>query len=87
MRKFWIWLEFWFLLLMQLLCIGWSLTILFSAIAVQAQTANTPAAGSPAKLGSFLNHYPVTKSQPKLLASESWWKLGEGAFVVLLPQS
>jgi hypothetical protein len=80
-RQFLIWLEFWFLLLMQLLCIGWYLTIIFPATAVQAQTANTPAAEPPARLGSFLNQYPVTKSQPKLLTTESLWRLGESAFV------
>jgi hypothetical protein len=81
MRQFLAWLEFWFLLLVQLLCICWYLTLLFSAALVQAQSTNAPADQLPAKLGSFLSQYPVTKSQPKLLTTESMWQLGEEAFV------
>jgi hypothetical protein len=80
MHKIFNWLEFWFLLLVQTLCIGWYLTILFPATAVQAQTANTPAAEPPAKLGSFLDQYPVTKSQAKLLKYQTLMQLGQGAF-------
>jgi hypothetical protein len=81
MRQFLAWLEFWFLLLVQLLCICWYLTLLFSAALAQAQSTNAPADQPPAKLGSFLDQYPVTKSQAKLLKYQSLMQLGEGAFV------
>jgi hypothetical protein len=79
MRQFRTWLEFWFLLLLQLICIGWYLTMLFPAA---AQTPAAPSSQSqPAKLGAFLDQYPV-KKPPRVLRSEvALWTLGEGAFV------
>jgi hypothetical protein len=78
MRKFWTWLEFWFLLLAQLVCIGWYLTMLFPAA---AQTPTVPISQSqPAKLGAFLDQYPIKKEQPTFLAEQPLWRLGEGAF-------
>ncbi len=72
-------LEFTLLLLVQLVGLLWGIASLFASVA-HAQTPPTANAGEPAKLGTFLDQYPVTKSQTKLLEHQSVMRLGEGAF-------
>jgi hypothetical protein len=81
-------LEFTVLLLAQLAGLVWLITSILPSNAF-AQTAATPSrsdeiapSACPAlvKLGGFLDQYPVTKSQSKLLTYESLLTLGEGAF-------
>lgn len=89
-QRFWEQVEFGFLLLAQLVGLVWSIASLFPASAF-AQTpiavdrpqsaAAHMADPAPTKLGTFLEHYPITKAQQKLLVYESLLRLGEGAFV------
>ena len=81
-------LEFSFLLLAQLVGLAWLIVIsLPTAACAQAPTPSTQSGGTaisgdpaPAKLGTFLDQYPVTKSQAMLLEHQSLVRLGEVAF-------
>jgi hypothetical protein len=88
-RKFWEPLELGFLLLAHLVGLVWLIASLlpFPASAQNpiATELPRPAAAdladpAPAKLGTFLVQYPVTKSQAKLLENQSLVRLGEEAF-------
>jgi hypothetical protein len=89
-RRLWEQVEFGFLLLAQLVGLVWLIASLCPAsasaqtpIAVdQPQSAAANLADpAPPRFGAFLEHYPITKAQQKLLTYESLLRLGEGAFV------
>jgi hypothetical protein len=79
MRKYLPWLGFWVLLLVQLLCIGWYLTMLFPAKAEAPSVGSTQL--SPAKLGTFLEQYPLKKPPRMLLSDVALFHMEERAFV------
>jgi hypothetical protein len=79
MRKLLSWLEFAFLLLVQLFWIGFYLSMLFPAAAQAPLTV--PEQSQPAKLGAFLEQYPF-KKPPQILRYEvALFRMDISAFV------